>query len=59
MSEKFDRSKDQATVSPGNYEIPVRRRIFPLERTIAHFPANVVTNASSNIARNKIKKFDP
>lgn len=41
MSEKFDRSKDQATVSPGNYEIPVRRQIFPLERTIANFPTNV------------------
>lgn len=49
MSEKFDRSKDQATVSPGNYEIPVHRQIFPLERTIAHFPTK--GESSKNMAR--------
>lgn len=49
MSEKFDRSKDQATVSPGNYEIPVHRQIFPLERTIAHFPTK--GESSKNVAR--------
>lgn len=49
MSEKFDRSKDQATVSPGNYEIPVHRQIFPLERIIAHFPTK--GESSKNVAR--------